>query len=105
MGHAQVALTSQVPTQFVYVAVDSIYGVICRITGRVAGRAHALDVVINPIGNISPMPILNCLVRVVVDSAAVVNQNRRGACEYIVRVLRDPSPPAFSQVKRYSAVR
>jgi hypothetical protein len=35
----------------------------------------------------------------------VVDENRCGPREHIVRVLRDPSQPAFSQVKRYSAVR
>lgn len=31
-------------------------------------------------------------------SARIVNKDRRGASEYTVRVLLDPSPPAFSQV-------
>lgn len=38
-------------------------------------------------------------------SSTVTDQDRRGTSEYIVRVLSDPSLPAFSQVKRYSAVR
>lgn len=43
--------------------------------------------------------------RIEVRAISVVDQDRRAARHDIVRVLRDPSLPAFSQVKRYSAIR
>jgi hypothetical protein len=82
MGHAQVALTSQVPTQFIRVAADSTDGVIRCIAGRVASRTHALNVIVNAIGNVIPMAILKCCVRIVVDPSAVVNEDRRSPSQH-----------------------
>jgi hypothetical protein len=83
VGHAQVALTTD--------------GVIRYITGRVAIWTHALNVIVNTIGDVIPMAILKCCVRVVLDPSTVVNEDRRSPSQHIVRVqvLNSEVPSGF----------